>query len=650
MKKFEQAWFNLMNKPKIMGVWLLGISNAVAMEQWPVAGSSGQAGPSTAVSLVNKLYEEERFFGSGDLSPRSEREKFYQNMLERGALGARDTAEAKYRLALIYTAKNRQACDIIPLLEAVSADGTVDQCALTDARYRLVNLYSDAQDPDCSKRYKLLQALALAGNLFGPRALTTLKLKLAFTLANGRRRYCDGDLAAQLFQEALESGLLDKSEIESIMPALEDLKNNRLGQYLLDYIITREELDAELLAYAQYRLAAMLIYVRGVSRDKHRAVALLDKALASGALGEPQKIDALKYRNLCFREAVQDDIEAKLAQGGLVGHDLAINQCLLAMAYKDDCEDYGDQRARELFGEAIASNHLLPAELARARYHLACLYDGHWGQPEMGKDDLQACELLQAAMASGFLGSACKADAQYRLARLLIIRNTGHCRAVELLSSALKSSRLSSELEQLVPRILDAMIGLESGDKSIDGQALRETVTDIRPLRVGDCIFDGDCEGRLFEVLMNLQSPNVIIRAMTYKGGLGGLKPGVRAENVSVEKWLYFEGLLRGLSRDMKYVSDPGNRDLREMDAAYKRLIGSYPLTYEQLAHVQCEYGLFMCEQSGIAERPPDRKKTRVLLMEAAESDKLTAAQMERLRRKLDWLNTFPAQDYQEDS
>ncbi len=447
-----------MKQLRLEGIILLGFFGAIAMERRPPADPAGRAGLSVAVVLANKLYEEERFFGSGDLSPRSEHEKFYQNMLERGVLEARDTTQAKYRLALVYAAKNRPTCDIIPLLEAVSADGTVDRRALIDARYRLVNLYSDAQDLNYEKRCKLLQAIVVAGDRLQPEILADIKRKLAFALIEGPRRNCDGELATTLFQEAFDSGWFIGDALNKLQNGLTRLKIIAQERNLCHQLIKIKELDKGLLAYAQYKLAVMYTYGIGLSRNRELADALLREVIASGQLNKELEVYALHYKAVCARAADREEIELSLA--GLTGNKLARQQCQLANVYRDDRETYGDKRALELLQTAIESGALTSGELGDAQYQLACLYDEC---PDVSNDKLAREFFGKALAAANFTGDHA-ADAQYRLARILVLGvdgNSNFLRAQELLRKAISSGHLTPK-QLTVAREIVGTVGSEA--------------------------------------------------------------------------------------------------------------------------------------------------------------------------------------------
>lgn len=405
-----------MDNFKAMSICVLTVVSCLAMEQKPVAGPSAGAQPEKAVPLVNRTCEVAGFFGFGELSPCSEQQRLYEELLRHGKLSSRDADETKYRLALIYMDKNRPASEIRPLLEAALAEKSFLRPEIkTDVQYRLACLY--VQEPDSFNAARNLLREALASNLLCSREEADAKQKLASLIISGRGEECDDELATRLFQESLDSGELGEDVAKNTAAKLSDLKIARCERYLLERATVFKKLDAKLLAYAQYKLAGIYTHGRGLRRDHDMAERLLTNAIGSKGLSELQRKDAWRQFNMCSRVAVQKNIEALISDGQARPLDL----CALAVAYKDDHDDYGDSRARTLLKNAIASGALNALELATAQYHLACLCDEHRGQRKTENDGRDAHKLLLAAIESGFLPSSFLVDAQYRYARLLIL-------------------------------------------------------------------------------------------------------------------------------------------------------------------------------------------------------------------------------------
>ncbi len=451
-----------MSKLKIISACLLAMASCLAMEQRPSADSGGPSGPSGAMVLANKLYEETRFLGSGEVSPRSGHERFYESILER--LEARDTTQAAYRLALIYADKNRPVRNIIQLFEKVAAtENALDRHMAADVRYRLACLYAGDRDQDEQRIRALLQGALAYENMLSPEKVADAKQRFAFLLTKGRGRYCDGEKAITLFQEAVASGFLEPEMVKNIQSEVVRIKTIAQERTLLNRLVLDGQLDRQLLAYAQCKLAAMFTYSDGLSQDLGYANSLLNEALSNGELTEAQKMDITRYRKFCERGSVQSNAEAAIKRG-LAGSALARCQFTLAVAYKDDHEEYGDKRARELLQAALRSGGLTPADLAYAQYHLACLYDEHRGAMDV-QDDKQAFELFVNVLERRELLSAdCLADAQYRLARLSILGIGGEAavaRAQELLRNAINSGHLMPCEQAAAYKIL-GIIGSEA--------------------------------------------------------------------------------------------------------------------------------------------------------------------------------------------
>ncbi len=295
----------------------LGVFSAMAMEQRPPAGSGAPSGPSGAVVLANKLYEETRFLGSGELSPRSEHERFYESIRER--LEARDAAEVAYRLALIYD-KNRPARDIIPLLERVLlADGAFDQRKMVDARYRLACLYAQSQVHEEWRIRDLLQSSLTHEELLSPESAADAKQKLAFLCARGRGCRCNRELALKLFQEVLGSGYLKEGELGDIWCEIARLHTMKLESDMLQQLMNEAHSNRELYAYAAYKLAIMYLRGEGLSQDIVKAKLLLGDAIKGGALSAAQDSDARVYfLTLDLNQPVSVD-QASPVAGELMG-------------------------------------------------------------------------------------------------------------------------------------------------------------------------------------------------------------------------------------------------------------------------------------------------------------------------------------------
>ncbi len=438
MNQFTQIW----------AVCLLGASAVMAMEQKNLGGPCG-AGPSRRV-FATKLYEEERFLGPGDLSPRSEHERFYRDIRASRRLGPIDCDDAQYRLALLCLSKVRAARDVIPLLLEEVSEFAEPFDEMTVVRNMVTHFFSNRPDFDDMKKRKLLQTIALAGDLFQPRILADVKQKLAFAILNGPGKYHDGEKVMRLFQEALDSHELGAEKKERIGQLVEQLKAINAERLALERIVEENLPDKKLLAYAQYKLATRYVYGHGLSQDNLRATVLLQRALASGRLGEAQKKDAEIYLAICSREKVQKDLEVLIAHGTLSPRDLASKQYLLAVACMHDRDECGDQKARFLLGKCVDSGNLSACDDAYARYYLACLYDEHRGRQKVVDDehprdtdeldDDNARWLLERLVESEFLQEGDLACAQCMLARLLISKSRGFAneRAANLLKSVIR--------------------------------------------------------------------------------------------------------------------------------------------------------------------------------------------------------------------
>ncbi len=491
-----------MVKIKALSVCCLIIANFFAMER-----REAQSGEEARKkdSLACAIYGAERFAGDDGLSPRSRRQKIYEEQLWAGQLESCEKAEAAYRLALIYLEKNRKIGDIIPLFESVLAVENAEPHMRGDAQYKLACLHAKAKDCDESRIRELLRSAVDAGDLLCSDNLTDARKRLAFLYLGERNKDSDDVLAIKLLEPAygdlsrkvavLEAALAAagnnkdelkrktnaaKSKASEVGIPLERLRAVENERRLLECAVGSkiEGLDKKTLAYAHYKLATLYMYGRRSCHSNQKADNLLVDAITSGDLGELQRNDAWRCLDVCQREAVQENIEKEINRGGLSPHDLALKQVILATAYKDDCDDYGDKHARMNFETAISSGELSATELAHAQYHLACLCDEHRGQAnfcfdkETGRpipppnDDLKAYQLLDAAIASGKLRATYLADAQYRLARLLILAPTvpemggGHIdlanydRAKELLGCALSGNWLDVRQKMTAERML----------------------------------------------------------------------------------------------------------------------------------------------------------------------------------------------------
>lgn len=366
-----------MEQLKLMSICLLSVASGLAMEEPPQAGPSGEGHRAIVGSYYDFGNPAREDIATAPLSPRSKKQKeqkAYEDAIAGGGLSPYTLAFAKYALGVLY-----QTLD----------DG--------DPRKMLA---------------KKLFAEAICGDHLNKSERVDAYLRLGFFYVGGR--YDGGELfdAIRYLEDALRSELLKPDVENRVKLRLDQLEAERLEPRLLEIAIGLDGLDKRLLAYAKYKLGVM-----HTCAGYETACIDLDAAIESGKLGSEQQDDALCCRRLCSRGRVQQEIKILIAKGQLSAHDLALNKCILAVAYMDDHADYGDKEACRLLGEAIDSKNLTSDELTEAKYHRACLHERNVGDAHAGQ---QAYDFFEEVCSGALLKQPYLADAQFRLARLLI--------------------------------------------------------------------------------------------------------------------------------------------------------------------------------------------------------------------------------------